>query len=72
MPFQFFMPKMMDQLEPEEKERMKKQMAMQQDPTQMFGQLWGELTGGGNAAEGTGGTGSAKPSPNKKKPALQK
>jgi len=40
------MPKMMDQLEPEEKARMKQQMAMQSDPTKMLGQLWGDLTSG--------------------------
>jgi hypothetical protein len=50
---------MMDQLEPEEKERMKKQMAMQSDPTQMIGQLWGELTNA-NADE------ARPPSPAKK------
>jgi hypothetical protein len=40
----FVMPKMMEGLEPEEKEAMKKQMAMQQDPTKMLGQMFG---GGG-------------------------
>lgn len=37
----FMMPKMMEGLEPEERERMKAQMAMQQDPTKMIGQLFG-------------------------------
>jgi hypothetical protein len=43
----FIMPKMMEGLEPEDKERMKQQMEMQKDPTKMFGQLWGDLTGPG-------------------------
>lgn len=37
----FAMPKMMEGLEPEEKERMQKQMAMQNDPSKMLGQLFG-------------------------------
>ncbi len=41
----FFMPKMMDSLDPEEKERMRKQMEMQKDPSKMLTHLWGELTG---------------------------
>mmetsp|Transcript_7005 Transcript_7005/g.10030 ORF Transcript_7005/g.10030 Transcript_7005/m.10030 type:complete len:220 (-) Transcript_7005:92-751(-) len=41
----FLMPKMMENLEPEEQERMKKQMEMQQDPTKAFSKLWGDLTG---------------------------
>lgn len=41
----FLMPKMMDNLDPEEKERMRKQMEMQKDPSKMLTQLWGELTG---------------------------
>jgi hypothetical protein len=41
------MPKMMEGLEPEDKERMKAQMEMQKDPTKMFGQLWGDMTGAG-------------------------
>lgn len=39
------MPKMMENLDPEQKEQMKKQMEMQQDPSKMLGQLWGELSG---------------------------
>jgi hypothetical protein len=39
----------MDQMEPEEKERMRKQMAMQSNPTEMFSQLmsgdWSSLGG---------------------------
>jgi len=35
----------MEGLEPEEKARMKEQMAMQSDPTKMLGQLWGDITG---------------------------
>ena len=41
----FLMPKMMENLEPEEKERMKQQMEMQKDPTKMLSQLWGDMTG---------------------------
>lgn len=45
------MPKMMDQMEPEEKARMKEQMAMQSDPSKMLGQLWGDITSGGGEPE---------------------
>lgn len=45
---------MMDGLEPEEKARLKQQMAMQQDPTKMLGQLWGDVTGSGGATESPG------------------
>ena len=41
----FLMPKMMEGLDPEEKARMKKQMEAQQDPTKMFSQMWGDITG---------------------------
>jgi hypothetical protein len=41
----FLMPKMMEGLEPEEKERMKQQMAMQKDPSKLLGQLWGDISG---------------------------
>jgi ER membrane protein complex subunit 7 len=41
----FVLPKMMEGMEPEEKEQMKKQMEMQKDPTKMLGQLWGDITG---------------------------
>jgi len=37
-------PKMMEGMEPEEKEKMKKQMEMQKDPAKMLSQLWGEMT----------------------------
>jgi len=40
----FMMPKLMEGMDPEEKERMKKQMEMQSDPTKMLSQLW---SGGG-------------------------
>lgn len=40
------MPQMMNNLDPEQKEQMKKQMEMQQDPTKMLSQLWGEMKGG--------------------------
>jgi hypothetical protein len=42
----FLMPKMLDSLDPEEKARMKKQMANQQDPAKMFSALLSEFTGG--------------------------
>lgn len=41
----FLMPKMMEGMEPEERERMQKQMEMQQNPTKMLGELFGGLTG---------------------------
>mmetsp|Transcript_18127 Transcript_18127/g.41598 ORF Transcript_18127/g.41598 Transcript_18127/m.41598 type:complete len:225 (-) Transcript_18127:508-1182(-) len=41
------MPYMMEGLEPEEKARMREQMKNQQDPTAMFSQMWGDMTGGG-------------------------
>jgi ER membrane protein complex subunit 7 len=42
----YYMPKMMEGLEPEERERMQKQMEMQQNPTKMLGELFGGLGGG--------------------------
>lgn len=42
----YFMPKMMEGLEPEERERMQKQMEMQQNPTKMIGELFGGMGGG--------------------------
>jgi hypothetical protein len=44
----YFMPKMMEGLDPEEKARMKKQMEAQNDPTKMFSQMFG---GGGEEEE---------------------
>jgi len=44
----FLMPQMMQNLDPEQKEQMKKQMEMQQDPTKMLSQLWGDVSGGGS------------------------
>lgn len=53
----FIMPSMMSNLDPEQKEQMKKQMEAQQDPTKMLSQLWGEMSGGaGVAGAGAGGT----------------
>eukprot|EP00535_Pseudo-nitzschia_heimii_P010526 CAMPEP_0197173098 /NCGR_PEP_ID=MMETSP1423-20130617/151_1 /TAXON_ID=476441 /ORGANISM="Pseudo-nitzschia heimii, Strain UNC1101" /LENGTH=197 /DNA_ID=CAMNT_0042621857 /DNA_START=123 /DNA_END=716 /DNA_ORIENTATION=+ len=43
------MPYMMEGLDPEEKARMKEQMKNQQDPTAMFSQMWGDMTGAGEA-----------------------
>jgi hypothetical protein len=36
----YFLPTMMENMEPEERERMKQQMAMQNDPSKMLGQLF--------------------------------
>lgn len=36
-----WMPKMMEGLDPEEREQMKRQMEMQKDPTKLLSQLWG-------------------------------
>ncbi|KAL7576986.1 hypothetical protein ACA910_006740 [Epithemia clementina (nom. ined.)] len=41
----FFMPKMMEGLDPEEKAQMKKQMEMQQDPSKMLSSLWEGFSG---------------------------
>lgn len=49
----FMMPKMMEGLDPEEKERVKRQMEMQKDPTKMLGQLWGDISGSREEEEST-------------------
>ncbi len=41
----FWMPKMMESLDPEEREQMKKQMELQKDPSKMLGQLFSGMTG---------------------------
>lgn len=41
----YFMPKMMEGMDPEEKAAMKKQMEAQKDPTKMISQMWGDITG---------------------------
>lgn len=41
----YLMPKMMENMEPEERERMQKQMEMQQNPTKMLGELFGGFSG---------------------------
>ncbi|KAL7537515.1 hypothetical protein ACHAXR_009802 [Thalassiosira sp. AJA248-18] len=41
------MPKMMEGLDPEQKEQMQKQMAMQQDPSKMLTQMFHDMTGTG-------------------------
>lgn len=41
----YFMPQMMEGLDPEEKARMKKQMEMQQDPSKMISSLWEGFSG---------------------------
>jgi hypothetical protein len=43
--FMVIMPHMMSNLDPEQKEQMKKQMEMQQDPTKMLSQMWSDLSG---------------------------
>jgi len=43
--FMYMMPKMMEGLDDEQKEQMQRQMEMQSDPSKMFNQLWGELSG---------------------------
>jgi hypothetical protein len=47
----FVMPKMMGELDPDQKQQMKKQMEAQQDPTKMLSQLWGEISGAGETKE---------------------
>ena len=42
----YYMPKMMEGLDPEERARMQKQMEMQQNPTKMLGELFSGITGG--------------------------
>lgn len=42
----WYMPKLMEGMEPEERERMQKQMEMQQNPTKMLGELFGGTLGG--------------------------
>jgi hypothetical protein len=37
----FLMPKMMENLDPEEREQMRKQMEMQKDPTKMLSSMFG-------------------------------
>lgn len=44
------MPTMMENLDPEQKEQMQRQMEMQQDPSKMLSQLWGDISGGGDVA----------------------
>lgn len=40
----FFMPKMMENLDEEQKEQMQRQMELQSDPTKMLSSLWGDMT----------------------------
>jgi len=41
------MPKMMENLDDDQKEQMQRQMEMQNDPSKMLSNLWGELSGAG-------------------------
>eukprot|EP00568_Trieres_chinensis_P013777 CAMPEP_0183295848 /NCGR_PEP_ID=MMETSP0160_2-20130417/3652_1 /TAXON_ID=2839 ORGANISM="Odontella Sinensis, Strain Grunow 1884" /NCGR_SAMPLE_ID=MMETSP0160_2 /ASSEMBLY_ACC=CAM_ASM_000250 /LENGTH=287 /DNA_ID=CAMNT_0025457387 /DNA_START=53 /DNA_END=917 /DNA_ORIENTATION=+ len=43
------MPKMMEGLDDDQKEQMKRQMEMQQDPSKMLTQLWGDISGTGES-----------------------
>lgn len=47
------MPKMMEGLEPEEKARLKEQMASQQDPNKMLNNLFESFTGGAETPPST-------------------
>lgn len=47
----FMMPKMMEGLDPEQKEQMQRQMAMQQDPSKMLTSLFKDITGTGEEPE---------------------
>lgn len=42
-----FMPKTMEGLDDDQKEQMKRQMEMQQDPTKMLSQMWTDISGTG-------------------------
>ena len=42
----WYMPKMMEGMDPEERAKMQKQMEMQQNPTKMLGELFSGMTGG--------------------------
>jgi len=44
------MPSMMENLDPEQKEQMQRQMEMQSDPSKMLNQLWGDLSGSNEIA----------------------
>ncbi|KAL7553419.1 hypothetical protein ACHAWF_016701 [Thalassiosira exigua] len=45
------MPKMMEGLDPDQKEQMQRQMAMQQDPSKMLTQMFQDMTGTGEEPE---------------------
>jgi hypothetical protein len=51
----YMMPKLMEDMNPEERAQMKKQMAMQQDPVKMLGDLFTGGGGSGSAEETTTG-----------------
>lgn len=48
-----FLPKLMDNLDPEQQELMAKQMAMQKDPSAAISEMFKGLTGGGTGGEET-------------------
>mmetsp|Transcript_15680 Transcript_15680/g.19119 ORF Transcript_15680/g.19119 Transcript_15680/m.19119 type:complete len:262 (-) Transcript_15680:121-906(-) len=52
--FMVLMPYMMNNLDPEQKEQMKKNMEMQQDPSKMLSQMMGEIMGKGDSEEKVG------------------
>jgi ER membrane protein complex subunit 7 len=68
----YMMPKLMEDMNPEERAQMKKQMALQQDPVKMLGEMFtggvsSETATGAPAAIEGGGSGSKKKSGKKNK-----
>lgn len=57
--FMVLMPSMMSGLDDEQKKQMKEQMELQQDPSKMLSQMWGEIRGQQPNA-GAGGSGNGK------------
>jgi len=45
------MPKMMENLDDDQKDQMKRQMEMQTDPSKMLTQLWGDISGSGEGED---------------------
>jgi ER membrane protein complex subunit 7 len=60
----YMMPKLMEDMNPEERAQMKKQMALQQDPVKMLGEMF---TGGGSSTEAGAATTAAIEGGGKKK-----
>jgi len=55
-----FLPKLMDNLDPEQQELMAKQMAMQKDPSAALSEMFKGLTGGGTEQTMTATTTTAQ------------